>query len=82
MSLTKALQDYWAAAPEIADRLAKAQAQTRATNAALVKDAERYRWLRDKATWAQATMLLNDTPGGIDAAIDTAMSAEPVLGAA
>jgi len=45
-------------------------------NLPMEQDAERYRWLRDKATWAQATTLLNDTPGGIDAAVDAAMAAQ------
>lgn len=42
------------------------------------RDAERYRWLRNSATWKQATTTLNDTPAGIDAAIDAAMTAPKV----
>ena len=42
----------------------------------LLRDAERYRWLRDSASLAQTLRLLNDAPGNIDAAIDAAMAAE------
>lgn len=46
-----------------------------AENAALRKDAERYRWLRDKKhpSLGFTRLVLNDTPHGIDAAIDAAM---------
>ena len=41
------------------------------TLAKLRKDAERYRWLRGgKASFEQARGILNDTPSGIDAAVD------------
>jgi hypothetical protein len=46
---------------------------------ALRKDAERYRWLRDKKhpSLGLTRLVLNDTPHGIDAAIDAAMGEKP-----
>lgn len=40
---------------------------------ALRKDAERYRWLRDKAYTAVAVQLIQHMPGEMDGAIDHAM---------
>lgn len=51
-----------------------AQDKLRAEIEALVRDAERYRWLRRGGYPIQfAQSVLNDTPFGIDAAIDAAM---------
>jgi hypothetical protein len=47
-----------------------------AINASAAKDAKRYRWLRaGRYSFDIARSILNDTPHGIDAAIDSAMSA-------
>lgn len=51
---------------------AKARAE-RAELEALRKDAERYRWLRDKAYAAVAVQLMQHMPGEMDGAIDHAM---------
>lgn len=40
---------------------------------ALRKDAERYRWLRDKAYTATAVQLMQHMPGEMDGAVDHAM---------
>lgn len=42
---------------------------------ALRKDAERYRWLRDKARTAHAISVIQCMPGEMDSAIDEAMQA-------
>lgn len=41
---------------------------------ALRKDAERYRWLRDKARTAHAVSVIQRMPGEMNAAIDAAMA--------
>lgn len=42
------------------------------------KDAKRYRWLRSgMANMEQVRGILNDTPHGIDAAVDAAMKLKP-----
>jgi hypothetical protein len=43
----------------------------------LRKDAERYRWLRDKAYTAVAVRMMQNMPGEMDAAIDAAMKEQP-----
>ena len=47
--------------------------QYQAAMPALHKDAERYRWLRDKAYTAVAVQLVQHMPGEMDGAIDHAM---------
>ena len=41
----------------------------------LRKDADRYRWLRDKATTGKAVQLVQWMPGEMDAKVDDAMRA-------
>lgn len=43
---------------------------------ALRKDAERYKWLRSVPNGFKAQRIVNDTPHGMDAAIDAAIEAE------
>ena len=45
----------------------------RADLVTLRKDAERYRWLRDKATTGRAVQLVQWMPGEMDAKVDDAM---------
>jgi hypothetical protein len=67
--------------PGLAVRQQAADALKRLTaeNAALRKDAERYRWLRviQHPSLGLTRLVLNDTPYGIDAAIDAAMGEKP-----
>jgi hypothetical protein len=42
---------------------------------AMKRDAERYRWLRENASWDQRRTILQDTNEEIDAAIDRAREA-------
>jgi hypothetical protein len=45
--------------------------------AELEADAKRYRWLRSVPNGFKAQRIVNDTPHGMDAAIDTAMKEQP-----
>ena len=46
----------------------------------LRKDAERYRWLRDKATTGRAVQLVQWMPGEMDAKVDDAMRVTGAVG--
>lgn len=64
--------------PEVV--MAEAYDQLKAENEALRKDAERYRWLRDKAHTADWEFIGGQTPDAGEAEIDAARAKEANLG--
>jgi len=69
----KPRNDYQAAAFAMKTEVERQAAELEA----LRKDAGRYRWLRSKPDGREAARIVNDTPHGMDAAIDAAMKEHP-----
>ena len=73
-----ALQEYWDAAPELAERMERAEEYARAELESLRKDAERYRWLRRRQVECTPHVAISEQASGkLDAAIDAAMKEKP-----
>ena len=74
---TSNVNGHWlaTASPDRITRVLDALEASQAECARLRADAERYRWLRDKARTARAVALIQCMPGEMDAAIDAARAA-------
>ena len=81
MELTKSMfassADYW---ENEAKRYAGNADYWREKAQAAEADAERYRWLRDKATTGRAVQLVQWMPGEMDAKVDDAMRVTGAVG--